>query len=80
MGQRLAGCMALVAFMFCVIAGINVGNPFGTVVTRALLAMLATFVIGLVIGSMAQKMLDENIKFEEQKAKNDAIQISEDGR
>ena len=53
--------MALVAFALCILMGLQVGNPFTTVVSNALVALAVTFVVGLVLGAMAQKMLDENL-------------------
>ena len=53
--------MSLVAFAVCILVGLQAGNPFTTVVAKALLALVATFILGLVIGTMAQKMLDENL-------------------
>jgi hypothetical protein len=78
--QRIASALALVVFAVCLCSGATAGNPFGTVVTRALLGMLATLVIGLVVGTMAQKMLDENLKLSEEKLKNDSVNPTEDGR
>lgn len=80
MTQRIAGALALVAFAVCLCSGATANNPFGTVVARALLAMLVTLVIGLLVGSMAQKMLDENLKTNEEKLKNDSVNPTEDGR
>ena len=68
MPTRIAASLALVVFAVCVIAGMAAHNPFTTVITRALLAMVVTLVIGLVLGSMAQKMLDENLASEAAKA------------
>jgi len=63
MPQRLAAILALLAFAFClVIGGLETGNTFTTTVSRALAAMAGTFVIGLILGSMAQRMIDENLK------------------
>ena len=62
MPRRIAAAMSLVVFLVCLLSGASAGNPFGTVVTRALLAMLGTLVIGLIVGAMAQRMLDENLK------------------
>ena len=59
--RRIAASMALVAFFVCILAGMQAENPFTTVVAKALTAMVVTFVVGLVIGAMAQKMLDENL-------------------
>lgn len=77
---RVAAAMSLVVFMVCLLAGMAADNPFSTIIVRALLAMAATMVIGLVVGSMAQKMLDENIAAEEQKFKKSAAFPTEDGR
>ena len=59
--RRIAASMALVAFFVCVLTGMHAENPFSTVVANALVALLVTFIVGLVLGAMAQKMLDENM-------------------
>jgi hypothetical protein len=61
MTRRIAASMALVAFAVCILVGLRAQNPFATVVGNALTAMFATFLVGLVVGAMAQKMLDENM-------------------
>ena len=61
MTRRIAAMMALVAFAFCILVGLRAQNTFATVVSNALVAMAVTFVVGLVVGAMAQKMLDENM-------------------
>ena len=61
MVRRIAASLALVAFFVCILAGMQAENPFTTVVANALVALVVTFVVGLVIGAMAQKMLDENM-------------------
>jgi hypothetical protein len=73
MATRIAGSLSLVVFAVCVIAGIGAENGFSTIVVRALLAMLVTLVVGLILGTMAQKMLDENLsasKKVEEKSEN----------
>jgi cation transporter-like permease len=60
--RRLAVVVALVVFAVCLLAGMMAENTFVETVRRALLAMFATLVIGLIIGVMAQRMLDENAK------------------
>lgn len=63
MPQRIAAILALIAFAMCmVIGGLQADNPFTTTVTRSLIAMLGTFVIGLVLGAMGQKMLSDSVK------------------
>ena len=72
MARRMAAALALVVFAVCVIAGLNAGNSFETVLTKALLAMAGTFAVGLVVGAMAQKMLDEGLATEPGKPGPDA--------
>ena len=80
MAQRVAASMAMIVFAICLAAGIAAENPFGTVITRALLAMLVTLVIGLIIGAMAQKMLEENVSAEGKKLKIDSVDANEGDR
>ncbi|MGA3068234.1 MAG: hypothetical protein ABSF29_15425 [Tepidisphaeraceae bacterium] len=62
--------MALLVFAVClVVGGLEADNSFATTVERAIVAMLATLVIGLIIGTMAQKMIDENLESEAEKLK-----------
>jgi hypothetical protein len=61
MVRRIAASMGLVAFFVCILAGMHAGNPFSSVVANALAALVVTFVVGLVLGAMAQKMLNENM-------------------
>jgi hypothetical protein len=80
MPQRIAAALAMIVFAVCLLAGVAAGNPFITVVTRAMLAMLVTLVIGLILGAMAQRMLDENLRTEEEKFKNHSVNSNESGR
>jgi NhaP-type Na+/H+ or K+/H+ antiporter len=78
MANRLAGCCALVVFAFCLLLGLRADNTFSTTVTRALMAMAGTFAVGLLIGWIAQKMLDENLKAEEEKLKKQSEGVVDD--
>jgi hypothetical protein len=63
MPTRLAAILALLVFAVClVVGGLETGNTFSTTVGRALAAMAGTFVVGLIVGSMGQRMIDENLK------------------
>jgi len=73
MVRRIAAICALTVFAVCLLMGLQVDNPFTTTVIRALKAMVATFIIGLVVGYMAQRMLDENMKVTETKMKNNEV-------
>ena len=68
MPHRLAASLALLVFAACLfVGGVQAGNPFSTTVWRALLAMGGTYVIGLIVGTMGQKMIEENVKSAEKK-------------
>jgi NADH:ubiquinone oxidoreductase subunit 6 (subunit J) len=70
MVNRMAAVMALLVFVVClVVGGIGADNTFETTVERALTAMAVTLVIGLIVGAMARKMLEENVKSEAEKIK-----------
>jgi hypothetical protein len=69
MPNRVAAVMALVVFAACLLIGMRAENTFATTVARALFAMAGTWVIGWIVGTMAQKMLDENLKLAEEKLK-----------
>lgn len=68
MTRRIAATLSIIAFAVCLlIGGFEANNGFTTVVQRALVAMMVTLLVGLVVGAMAQKMLDENLKAQETK-------------
>jgi hypothetical protein len=69
MARRISASLSLIAFAICLLIGaFEADNSFLTTVQRALVAMVVTLVVGLLIGAMAQKMLDENLKHHEEKA------------
>ena len=60
MVARFAGAsLALFAFAVAVIAGLSVGNPPVTVLSRGILALFVFFFIGLALGGAAQLVLRE---------------------
>ncbi len=61
MPRRLAASLALLVFAICLIAGLESGNSMSTILSRALVAMLGTLVISLIVGTMAEKMVQENV-------------------
>jgi hypothetical protein len=71
--QRIAACLSLIAFTVCLlVGGLEAGNSFTTTVWRALEAMGATLVVGMILGTMAKAMLEENAKMAREKSKNNA--------
>jgi len=62
MPQRIAGITSLIVFVGCLVTGaFGAENSFVTAVERALVAMTATLIIGLIVGYMAQRMINENV-------------------
>ena len=70
MAKRMAGVLSIVVFAFCLLMGLRAGNPFDTIVSRALVGMAGTYVVGLILGAVAQRMVDENMRDEERKLRN----------
>ncbi len=62
MARRIAAFSALLVFAVALLLGLQAENTFVTTLGRALLAMAGTFVIGLIIGLMGEKMVQENLK------------------
>ena len=60
MARKIAASSALLVFAISVLLGLGAENTFSTTLSRALLAMGGTFIIGLVIGAMADRMIAEN--------------------
>ena len=70
MPRRLAVAVALVVFAVCLLCGMAAENSFAETVRRALIAMFVTLVVGLVVGAMGQKMLEENVAALEKKSQD----------
>ena len=62
MARRLAAATSLVAFALCLLLGIAAENTLSTTLSRALVAMVGTLVVGLILGAMGERMLDENVR------------------
>ena len=62
--------MSLVAFALCLVMGILAENDLTTTLSRALKAMFTTFFVGLAVGVMAQRMLEENLSATTKKSEN----------
>ena len=80
MSRRLAVVVALVVFAVCLLSGMAAENTFAETLRRALIGMFFTLVVGMVVGGMAQKMLDENAKQLEKKPEISEAKIEPKGR
>ncbi len=62
MAARIAGTLSLIAFACCLMAGVLVGdNTLETAVLRALVGLGVTFIVGFVVGLMAERMVRESL-------------------
>ena len=80
MSRKIAASSALLVFGISILLGLRAENTFGTTLSRALMAMGATFVIGLVVGAMADKMMAENLSLVEKKIKNSEMKTGAEDR
>ena len=80
MPRKIAGAMALIAFALCLVMGIEAENDFSTTLVRALKALAVTFMVGWIIGMMAQRMLEENLSPPVKKPENDKSKPSAQDR
>lgn len=58
---RLCGAaLGLFAFAITILLGMNAGNPVEVILQRALMAMLFFFVLGVTVGWIAFRVIDEH--------------------
>lgn len=61
MATRIAATFSLFCFAACLVAGlVTADHSFSTLVWRGLVAMAGTFVVGLIVGKMAETMILED--------------------
>lgn len=70
MEMRLAAILALCAFSLTLLVGLEAGNSFTTTVMRSLLAMACALVIGLFVGIMFKRLMDEHLAAERKRLNN----------
>lgn len=58
----IATCFALISFASALFVGAAAGNPFNTVLLRALFVMGACYVVGLIIGGVAQHTVHRHVE------------------
>ncbi len=61
----VAGCLALAAFAVAIVAGLAAGNAPTPILLRAVIAMIACYPVGLVIGLVCQRVIDEHLAAED---------------
>ena len=61
MVRRAGACLGLFAFCITIVRGLAVGNTPESILVKALWAMAVFFALGLVLGSLAQVIVQEHI-------------------
>jgi len=64
--RLIATCFALSAFAVAIVAGLSSGNPTSEVLSRALIAMMVCYPLGLVIGIVCERVIAAHIELHEQ--------------
>ncbi len=52
--KLIAACLGLTGFAMAIVAGLAAGNPATVVLKHSLIAMIACYVAGLVVGAVAR--------------------------
>ncbi len=60
--KAIAGCFALAAFTVAVLAGLAGGNAAMSILVRALIAMIACYPVGLLIGVICQHVVEQHVR------------------
>lgn len=58
----IASSFALMSFVVAAIVGVLAGNTPSTIIGRAMLVMMVCWMLGMVLGGIAQKTVDAHIK------------------
>lgn len=60
--RLIASCLGLAGFAVAIVAGMAAGNPGGRVLTVALISMVALHLVGLVVGLVAERVVEEYVR------------------
>ena len=58
----IGGCLALGAFAVAIVAGLAADNPADEILSRALIAMAVCYPVGVIIGVVAERAVDEHVR------------------
>ncbi|MHC4949233.1 MAG: hypothetical protein ACYTG1_13425 [Planctomycetota bacterium] len=59
-GRIVGGCLALAAFAVAILSGLASGNEAASVLVRAVVAMIACYPVGMVLGLVAGRVIEEH--------------------
>lgn len=57
----LAGCLALAAFAVAILAGLASGNPAAQILLRAVVAMIACYPVGFIVGLLCERAIADHV-------------------
>ena len=60
----VGGCFAMAAFAVAVVAGLAGGNAASSILSRALVAMIVCYPVGLAIGLVCQRVVADHLKMQ----------------
>ena len=60
--RAVAGCFALAAFAVAIVAGLSGGNTATSILFRAVIAMIACYPVGLIIGLICQQVIADHVE------------------
>lgn len=58
----IATCFALACFAGSAVVGLYHGNPALSIVISSFFAMIAAYIVGLIVGAVAQRAVDEHVR------------------
>ncbi len=61
-GHVLGGCFAMAAFAVAVVAGLARDNTPSAILLRAVIAMIVCYPVGMLVGMMCLRVLQEHVK------------------
>ena len=59
--RAIAGCFALAAFSVAVVAGLAGGNTAAAILVRALIAMIACYPLGMLVGVLCRHVIEKHL-------------------
>lgn len=57
--KLIGACCGLCAFALAIVAGLSAGNPADTILLRAIVALVAGQIVGLVCGAVAERTVGD---------------------
>ena len=79
-GHVLGGCFAMAAFAVAVVAGLARENTPSAILLRAVIAMIVCYPVGMLVGMMCLRVLQEQVKAHQKTVADDESTLQAHGR